>query len=168
MLASVSEGTRNAARMLNPLQKQEAEFDSSVLHSFEALADGEHRVVFNLEERISGPHVDAVLTALTSTVEVDEESRKQRIADECALAANKVMEGPARQNWTLAMDVIACISEVAGWEAERKLARHTSLALSSGRPGADIPFFRMWIERQIAAVSEMILSVRSGQETPIQ
>ena len=78
------------------------------------------------------------------------------------------MEGPARRNWVLAMDVIACISEVAGWEAERKLARHTSLALASGRPGADIPFFRMWIERQIAAVSEMILSVRSGQESPIQ
>ena len=121
-----------------------------------------------MEERISGPRVDAVLTALTSTVEVDEDSRKKRIADECALAANEVMEGHARQTWILAMDVIACISETAGWEAERKVARHTSLALSSGRPGADIPFFRMWIERQIAAVSEMILSVRSGQESPVQ
>ena len=168
LLSFVSEGTKNAARMLNPLQKQETDLDSSVLHDFEALSEGEHRVVFNLEERISGPRVDAVLKALTSAVEVDEDSRKKRIADECALAANEVMEGHARQTWTLAMDVIACISEVAGWEAERKIARHTSLALSSGRPGADIPFFRMWIERQIAAVSEMILSMRSGKETPIQ
>ena len=168
MLSSVSEGTRNAARMLDPLQKQETDLDSAALHEFEAIADGKHRVVFNLEERVSGPRVDAVLTALTSTVEVDEDSRKKRISEEVVGAANEVMEGHARQTWTLAMDVIACIAEIAGWEAERKVARHTSIALSSGRPGADIPFFRMWIERQIAAVSEMILSVRSGQETPIQ
>jgi hypothetical protein len=168
MLSSVPEGTRNSARMLNPLQKQEAELDAEALHELDALCDGEHRVVFNLEERISGPRVDAVLNALTSMVEVDEASRRQRIADEVVSAANEAMDGHARQTWTLAMDVIASISEIAGWEAERKAARHTALALSTGRPGADIPFFRMWIERQLAAVSEMIMSVRSGQETPLQ
>ncbi len=168
MISAVSEGTRNAARMLDPLQRQEQELDSDALHNFQALADGEHRVVFNLEERVSGPRIDAILTALTSSVEVDEASRKKRIADEVAHAANEVMEGHARQTWTLAMDVVACIAEIAGWDAERKLARHTSLALSAGRPGADIPFFRVWIERQFAAVTEMILSVRAGKESPIQ
>ena len=168
MLAAVPEGTRNAARMLDPLQRQEQELDSAVLHEFESLADGAHRVVFNLEERISGPRIDAVLAAMTSSIEVDEDSRKKRIADEVASAANEVMDGHARQTWTLAMDVVACISEVAGWDAERRLARHTSLALSAGRPGADIPFFRVWIERQFAAVTEMILSVRAGKEGPIQ
>jgi len=168
MLSSVSEGTRNAAQLLNPLQKQESVLETDALHELDALCDGEHRVVFNLEERISGPRVDAVLNALTSMVEVDEASRKQRISDEVIEAANEAMDGHARQTWTLAMDVIATISEIAGWEAERKAARHTALALSAGRPGADIPFFRMWIERQLAAVSEMIMAVRSGQETPLQ
>jgi hypothetical protein len=168
MLSSVPEGTRTAAQMLDPLQKQEAELDTGALHELDALCDGQHRVVFNLEERISGPRVEAVLSALTSMVEVDEASRRQRISDEVVSAANEALDGHARQTWTLAMDVIASISEIAGWEAERKVARHTALALKAGRPGADIPFFRMWVERQLAAVSEMIMSVRSGQETPLQ
>ena len=66
------------------------------------------------------------------------------------------------------MDVLSAIADVAGWKEERRAARHISLALQAGRPGADIPFFRIWTERQLAAVSEMIMSVRAEREQTVQ
>ena len=62
MLSSVPEGVKECrACMLDPLAKQDAKLDSDVLHQVDALLDGPRRIVFNLEERISGPAVDAVL-----------------------------------------------------------------------------------------------------------
>ena len=163
MLATVPEGVQNAARMLDPLAKQDSELDSDVLHQIDALLDGPRRIVFNLEERISGPAVDAVLAALTSTLAINDDEKRKRVADEVVTATNAAFEGYARKTWTLAMDVLTAISEIAGWKEEQRAARHISLALQSGRPGADIPFFRIWAERQLAAVSEMIMSVRENK-----
>ena len=163
MLASVPEGVQNAAQMLDPLAKQDTELDSDLLHQIDALLDGPRRIVFNLEERISGPAVDAVLGALTSTLAINDDEKRKRVADEVVTAANKAFEGHARKTWTLAMDVLTAIAEVAEWTDEQRAARHISLALQSGRPGADIPFFRIWTERQLAAVSEMIMSVRENK-----
>lgn len=163
MLSSVPEGVQNAARMLDPLAKQDAKLDSDVLHQVDVLLDGPRRIVFNLEERISGPAVDAVLGALTSTLAINDDEKRKRVADEVVTATNQAFEGPARKTWTLAMDVLTAIAEVADWKEEQRAARHISLALQSGRPGADIPFFRIWTERQLAAVSEMVMSVRENK-----
>ena len=163
MLSSVPEGVQNAARMLDPLAKQDAELDSDILHQIDTLLDGPRRIVFNLEERISGPAVDAVLGALTSTLAVNDDEKRKRVADEVVTATNKAFDGHARQTWTLAMDVLTAIAEVADWKEEQRAARHISLALQAGRPGADIPFFRIWTERQLAAVSEMVMSVRESK-----
>ena len=120
--------------------------------------------MFNLEERISGPAIDSIMNALTSQLALNDDEKRRRVADEVVTAVNAAFDGHARQTWTLAMDVLAAISDIAGWQDERRAARHISLALQSGRPGADIPFFRVWTERQLAAVSEMIMSVRSERD----
>jgi hypothetical protein len=168
LLSSVPEGTLNTARMVDPLCRQEADLDGSKLAAVDSLLEGEHRVVFNLEERISGPAVDSVMEVLSSQISVDDDDKMRRVAREVAAAVDEAFEGHARQTWTLALDVLSVISEVAGWEEERVAARHTALALRSGRKGSDIPFFRIWTERQLAAVSEMILAVRAGREFPSQ
>ena len=121
-------------------------------------------MVFNLEERISGPAIDAIMNALTSQLALNEDDKRRRVADEVVTAVSAAFEGHARRTWTLAMDVMATISDAADWQDERRAARHISLALQAGRPGADIPFFRVWTERQLAAVSEMIMSVRSNRD----
>jgi len=168
MLESVPEGVKNTARLVDPLQKQESELDSDALHAADALLEGKHRVVFNLEERISGPAIDSVMNALTSQLVLNDDEKRRRVADEVVTAVNAAFDGHARRTWTLAMDVLAAISDIAGWQDERRAARHISLALQAGRPGADIPFFRIWTERQLAAVSEMIMSVRSDREQDAQ
>jgi len=168
MLSSVPEGTQNSARLLDPLADQEQELDAGALNELDSLLDGEHRVVFNLEDRISGPAIDSVMEILGSKLSVDDDDKKLRVAREVASAVDEAFEGHARASWTLAMDVLAAISSVAGWDAERKAARNIGLALRAGRKGSDIPFFRIWTERQLAAVSEMVLSVRAGREVPTQ
>jgi hypothetical protein len=168
MLSSVDEGLKNSARLLSPLAKQESTLDVSALQNAEALLEGDHRVVFSLEERISGPAVDAVMAALTSSLALNDDEKRRRVADEVVTAVNAAFDGSARNNWILAMDVLAAIADIAGREPARRAARAVSLALGAGRPGADIPFFRIWTERQLAAVSEMILSVRAEREASTQ
>jgi len=168
MLSSVPEGIQNSARLLDPLAGQEQELDAASLNELDSLLEGEHRVVFNLEDRISGPAVDSVMEILGSQLSVDDDDKKLRVAREITVAVDEAFNGHARQTWTLAMDVLSAISAVAGWDAERKAARNTALALRAGRKGSDIPFFRIWTERQLAAVSEMVLAVRAGREVPTQ
>jgi hypothetical protein len=164
MLSSVEEGVKNSARLLDPLAQQPASLDSSALQRPEALLEGTHRVVFSLDDSISGPAIDAVMGALTSKLALDDDEKRRRVADEVVAAVNAAFDGIARKNWVLAMDVLSVITEVAGRTEAQKAARAISLALTAGRPGADIPFFRIWTERQLAAVSEMILSVRADKE----
>jgi len=153
--------------LVDPLSRQEMELDASKLANVDSLAEGARRVVFNLEERISGPAVDAVMEVLDSKLSIDDDDKKRRVAREVADAVDLAFEGHARITWTLALDVLSAIAEIAGWDDERQLARHTSLALQAGRKGSDVPFFRIWTERQLAAVGEMILAVRAGRETPL-
>ena len=168
LLGSIEEGTKNTARLVDPLSRQDATLDTQKMKQVDPLLEGDHRVVFSLEDRISGPAVDAVMEVLDSQLSVDDEDKKRRVAAEVASAVDTAFDGHARTTWTLAMDVVSAIAEVAEWNDVMLAARHTSLALRAGRRGSDIPFFRIWAERQLAAVSEMILAVRSGREMPLQ
>ena len=168
LLSSVPEGIKNTARLVDPLEKQPVDLDTDALHAVDPIMEGTHRVVFNLEERISGPSIDAVMNALTSQLALNDDDKRRRVAEEVVNATNKAFDGHARGTWILAMDVMTAISDVAGWSDAKRAARHISLALQAGRPGADIPFFRIWTERQLAAVTEMIMSVRAERDQGAQ
>jgi len=163
MLESVPEATRNSARLLDPTQRQERALDRGAMAEVDALTEGDTRVVFGLDEQASGPAVEECITALTSQVAPNDDSRRRRIADIVKRSVTEAMEGPGRKTWILAMDVVSVIAENAENEPLRKAARHTSLALSEGLDGGEIPFFRIWTERQLAAVSEMMMSVRANK-----
>lgn len=168
MLQSVPEGTQNAARMMDPMSKQETELDRKELENVVPLVDGAHKLPFKIEEQIANPAIDRCIAAVTSELARDDGDKRQRIASEVVEAANQSLQGPARATWLLALDVASYVAEISEWEDERKAARHTALALRAGLVGADIPFFRIWTERQLAAVTEMVLAVRAGHEVPTQ
>jgi hypothetical protein len=164
MLESVPEATRSSARLLDPLQRQETKLDRSALNDIDALTEGDTRVVFGLDKEASGPAVEACIAALTSKVEVEDSDRRRRILGVVKQSATEALAGHARGTWTLTMDVVAVLAASMGNEPLRKAARHTGLALAGGTDGGEIPFFQIWTERQLAAVSEMVMSVRSGKE----
>ena len=164
MLESVPEATRSSARLLDPLQRQETKLDRSALNDIDALTEGDTRVVFGLDKEASGPAVEACIAALTSKVEVEDSDRRRRILGVVKQSATEALAGHARGTWTLTMDVVAVLAASMGNEPLRKAARHTGLALAEGTDGGEIPFFQIWTERQLAAVSEMVMSVRSGKE----
>lgn len=163
MLESVPEATRNSARLLDPLQRQDKVLQRALLSEVDALTEGDTRVVFGLDEQSSGPAVEECVTALTSKVAIDDTDRRRRIASVVKKSATEALSGHARQTWMLTMDVVAVIAESEGNEPLKNAARHTGLALAKGLDGGEIPFFRIWTERQLAAVSEMVMSVRAGQ-----
>ncbi len=164
MLESVPAATQNSARLLDPLQRQEQELDPGAISEIDALLEGESRVVFGLDEKASGPAVEECIQALTSEISVDDVSRRRRIADIVKRSATQALDGATRGTWTLTMDVVAVLAEASGNEPLRRAARHTGLALRTEMEGGEIPFFRIWIERQLAAVSEMVMSVRAGKQ----
>ena len=168
LLGSIEDGTKNTARLIDPLSRLDATLDTQKMKQVDPLLEGDHRVVFNLEDRISGPAVDAVMEVLDSQLSVDDDDKKRRVAAEVASAVDRAFDGHARTTWILAMDVISAIAQEAEWNDVVPAARHNALALRAGRKGSDIPFFRIWAERQLAAVGEMILAVRSGREMPLQ
>jgi hypothetical protein len=164
MLDSVPEATRSSARLLDPMQRQATKLDRTALAQVDCLTEGDGRVVFGLDEKASGPAIEACIAALTSQVEVDNDDKRRRIAGVVKQATTAALTGHARQTWELTMDVIAVIGESSQNQALQAAARHTSLALADGLDGSDIPFFRIWVERQLAAVSELVMSTRSAKE----
>jgi len=164
MLESVPDAARTSARILDPMQRQERDLDHSALSEVDPLTEGETRVVFGLDEQTSGGAVEECVQAMTSEIALDDNDRRGRIVDVVKRSATAALSGHARTTWALTMDVVAVLGEVSGNEALRKAARHTGLALAAGMDGGEIPFFRIWTERQLAAVTEMVMSVRAGKE----
>jgi hypothetical protein len=146
------------------MQRQSTKLDRTALAQVDCLTEGDGRVVFGLDEKASGPAIEACIAALTSQVEVDNDDKRRRIAGVVKQATTAALTGHARQTWELTMDVIAVIGESSQNQALQAAARHTSLALADGLDGSDIPFFRIWVERQLAAVSELVMSTRSAKE----
>lgn len=160
MLESVPEATRTSASVLDPLQRQSDTLDLKALAEIEPLLEGNSRIVFGLDEAASGPAVDECVTALSSPILSSTGDRHSRIAGIVRVAATEALTEVARRSWILAMDVTAVVASAQDNESLRVAARQTGLALRAGMAGGDIPFFNVWVERQLAAVSQMVMSIR--------
>ena len=107
--------------------------------------------------------LDDVMAAFTSVLETSEDSRRMRIAEGVKKAANAAVGGQSRRSWVLALNLLAYLARQQEWQSIWPAARATALALEDGRPGADIPFVRLWAERQLALAADMMRRVgRSG------
>jgi hypothetical protein len=161
MLESVPEATQSSARLLDPLQRQTEGLDRAAMAEVDPLIEGPSRIMFGLDEEASGPAVEECVQALSSPVMTRDADRRARIAGIVKAATTQALAGAARRTWILAMDVTAVLAATKEDEPLRKAARQTSLALSAGLDGGEIPFFQIWVERQLAAVTEMVMSIRS-------
>ena len=163
MLDSIPLATQTSAQVLDPLQRQPDALDRSKLSKIDPLLEGNTRIVFGVDESASGPAVEECVAALTSPVMTKDVDRRGRIASIVKSTATEALSGTARRTWILAMDVTAVLAAEQGNEPLREAARQTGLALREPMDGGDIPFFNIWVERQLAAVSEMVISIRSQQ-----
>ncbi len=154
MLDSVPEGIQNTARLLDPLEGQPTELDRDALHEVDALMDPRGGVYLALGEAEMEAGFVGVMSALTSKLELDDESRKQRISVVIDDVADQLLSDVARRSWALAMDVVTFLAWRRDDTAVSRCARHTALALRKGLAGRDIPFIREWVDSQLHHAAE--------------
>ena len=149
MLGSVPEGFKNSARLLDPLEGQDSELSRDALHEVDAMMDPRGGVYLALRESEMESGFVSVMEALTSKLELDDESRKERISGIIDETADRLLDELTRRTWSLAMDVATFLAWRDDDTAISRCARHTALALRAGMPGRDIPFVREWVETQL-------------------
>ncbi|MFT5682011.1 MAG: hypothetical protein ACI8RZ_002929 [Myxococcota bacterium] len=154
MLNSVPEGIQNSARLLDPLEGQPTELDRDALHEVEALMDPRGGVYLALGETDMEAGFVGVMDALTSKLEIDDESRKERIGVVIDDVADALLNEVTRRSWALAMDVVTYLAHCREDDAVEKCARHTALALRAGMAGRDVPFIRGWVDTQLHHAAE--------------
>ncbi len=154
MLASVPDGVQNSARLLNPLEGQPTALDRDALFEVDALMDPRGGVYLALGETDMEAGFVGVMDALTSKLEFDDESRKQRISVVIDDVADALLNDVTRRSWALAMDVVTYLATRREDDAVAKCARHTALALRAEMAGRDIPFIREWVDTQLHHAAE--------------
>jgi hypothetical protein len=154
MLELVPEGLKNSARLLDPLEGQPNTLDRDALHEVDALMDPRSGVYLALAEEEMEAGFVGVMDALTSKLEIDEESRKQRISVVINNVADKLLNEASRRSWALAMDVVTFLAWRKDDDSVSHCARHTALALRAGMQGRDVPFIREWVESQLHHAAE--------------
>lgn len=151
----VDAGTRNSARLLDPLRGLDGTLDPAKVLSADHLVHVRNGVPMILPEGVADPAFDAVFAALTGGG--DEVARKERIAGLIDQTADAALTGPLRAAWILAMDALSLLARDQGWAEVEAAARHNALALQAGWPGHRIPWARIWTERQLAHAAEQLL-----------
>ena len=154
----VDEGVRNAARVLDPMQRQEQELDEIALHAAGALVGGEHRAVFMPDHELMLAALEETMGAITSQLELSQETRRERLSRIVNETSDRVVDGVYRRTWALALDVYAWLAAHNGWDDTRASARATALALGTGMAGHRIPFVRENTERLLAMVTEQSIA----------
>jgi hypothetical protein len=159
----VDPATWRAAKLLDPLVGWPQEVKEDVLQQATSILDpGGKGLVFGLPEEVAQQAMEEIFAALSSPLELDDDARRARISDAICAAADRSMEGPGRATWTLALQVSAWWFRQTG-DGEAELAAwQAALALGGGRRGRDVPFIRVWTERQLAVTAEMARSMPSS------
>jgi len=152
--SSLSEGVRNTAQITDPLRGLPSQLKQDELAVPSALLHPEGPAMLG----VAAPIVEDIVPQLLDTVAgVDFEdgmTAPQRIAAFITQAADDVLDKPTRSAWSLALDALALNAKLHGDVALAKSARHTSLAISGGYFGSEVPFVRVWVERGLRLMVE--------------
>ena len=162
LLESVPEGVKNSARLIDPLEGQEAEIDSDALHAAEPLLDPANGLYLALPEEDAYSAITAIGEAMNSPLELDEESRSRRAEAAIDEAADSYLTELSRRTWALALDVASFIAFREGDEDMRRTARANALALRAGTAGRDVPFVRGWVHAQLYSMVQMFIASQGG------
>ena len=158
----IDEPTRLSAEILDPFAGLDGELERNALVQLGPLADERFGVFFGLPEIAIQNGLEETVQAVTSQVELNDDARRRRLKTVVQKTATQTLQGPLRNTWILALDVLTWMANLKGWAEVIRPARHTSLALQAGMDGGDIPFFRLWTERQLALVAEMVVRKQNG------
>lgn len=153
-------GLVNTAVLVDPLARQDRVLDRDILDRSPPLAHPGQGVFFELPQAVAEPVFGRILDILQG--EGSEAERTARIGELVAEAATGALEDGRREDWAMAMDVVTVLSAQEDRTGLRDAARHTALALRQGLPGAEIPFIRIWTERQLAHAVEQLMALNRG------
>lgn len=159
---SLDPGLVNTAVLVDPLARQDGALDPEKLDRSTPLAHPKHGVFFELPHAVAEPIFGRIMDILQGPGSPDE--RRLAIGELVAAAATEALSDDVREAWILGMDVVTILSAQEDRLDLRDAARHTALALRAGAAGADIPWVRVWTERQLAHAVEQLMAMnrRSG------
>lgn len=155
-------GVRNAAQVLDPLKGEATAPDAQALAGDTVLlAEGPMSVAFALPQPISQAAIEPVLSALGAAGGAA--ARRAALGAVVAETADAALNiGRTRAHWMFALDTLTWRARVCDQPALADAARQTSLAMSMGADGRDVPFIFVWTERQLAYFAETALAATRG------
>ena len=152
--SSVSDGVRNTAQITDPLRGLGSTLQQEALSEPSALLHPEGPAMFGLPPDIVEDIVPQLLDTIAGVDFEDGLTPDKRIAALITQAADEALDKSARAAWSLALDTLALRARLAGDAALSKSARHTSLAITGGFYGSEVPFVRVWVERGLRLMVE--------------
>ena len=159
LLEAVGTGIQNTAKVVDPLRDEVSDLDRSVLAASRIPASsGVHIEVPAESLALSATEV---MSALTSVLEPDEESKKRRVKRIIRSVADNYLMGQTRDQWAVALGVTCWVARKRGDDALADAARATSLGCSNGVVGSMVPFVLTWVERQLAVAAELLMRSKS-------
>jgi hypothetical protein len=152
--AGLAEGVRNTAQLTDPLRGLASTLDQAVLEQPSALLHPEGPAIYGLDADLVEDMVPQLLDTVSGKDFEDGLGATDRIAALVTMAADQSLDTDARSTWSLALDILAYRAKAAGDEGLSASARHTSLAITGGYYGSEVPFVRVWVERALAMMVE--------------
>jgi hypothetical protein len=157
LLEVLDEGSLNAARLLDPTRGLSTELDPKV--RIESILDQESGIAFGIDEAIVESVFEDLIGVVNSPLVQAEEGRKKRLARIINQAADLALDERCRHRWTEALRSTACLLRDQDMDAMSQACWHTALALQQDRRGSEIPFVRVWVERQLALTVQTAMSM---------
>jgi len=152
--SGLSEGVRNTAQLTDPLRGLASTLDQAVLDAPSAILHPEGPAMYGLDPELVEDIVPQLLDTVAGKDFGDDLTPKARIAALISHTADESLDARARKAWSLALDILAMRAHQAGDASLANTARHTSLAITGGYYGSEVPFVRVWVERALATLVE--------------
>ena len=157
--SSLSEGLRNTAQLTNPMAGLPTAVEQTALDEASALLHPEGPALYGLSAELAEDLVPQLLDAVSGQGDDGGMDPRSRIAALITQAADESLTPSVRTAWALALDILAYRANAGGDAALARSARHTSLALTGGFYGSEVPFVRIWVERALRTLVESARAV---------
>ena len=157
LVEMVDEGVVNAARILDPYRDFPVELDAKV--RIETILDEEHGVAFGVDGSVVERVFEDLMSAIQSPILQPAEGRRKRVSKIIDRVADDALDDQSRSRWSNALKATAWITREQQWDAMWKACWHTALAMDQGLKGSQVPFVRVWVERQLALTVQTAMSM---------
>ena len=158
LLLMVDDGVVNSARMLDPYRDFPEELDATV--RIETILDEEHGVAFGVDGGVIEQVFEDLMSAIQSPILQPAEGRRKRVAKIIDRVADEALDEQSRIRWITALKATAWMTREQNWDAMWKACWHSALAMAQGLKGSQVPFVRVWVERQLALTVQTAMNAK--------